>query len=70
MTASFHHTPFHFAEALKLLSEGFVDPALFDGSPPCDTKSDPLVGNVVYAYQGIGLDPARFADDFDCGVAG
>ncbi len=29
VTASFHHTPFHFAEALRLLSEGFVDPALF-----------------------------------------
>lgn len=44
---------------------GVVDPALFDGSPPCDAKGDPLVGNVVYAYQGVGLDPARFADDFD-----
>lgn len=29
VTASFHHTPFHFAEALRLLSEGFIDPALF-----------------------------------------
>lgn len=29
ITASFHHTPFHFAEALRLLAEGFVDPALF-----------------------------------------
>jgi L-iditol 2-dehydrogenase len=29
VTASFHHTPFHFAEALRLLSEGFIDPARF-----------------------------------------
>ena len=28
ITASFHHTPFHFAEALRLLEEGFIDPAL------------------------------------------
>ena len=29
VTASFHHTPFHFADALRLLGEGFVDPSLF-----------------------------------------
>ena len=29
MTASFHHTPFHFADALRLLGEGFVDTTLF-----------------------------------------
>ena len=29
VTASFHHTPFHFAEALRLLGEGFVDASLF-----------------------------------------
>lgn len=29
VTASFHHTPFHFADALRLLGDGFVDPALF-----------------------------------------
>ncbi|MDA1194228.1 MAG: alcohol dehydrogenase catalytic domain-containing protein [Planctomycetota bacterium] len=27
LTASFHHTPFHMAEALRLLGEGFVDTA-------------------------------------------
>lgn len=45
--------------------EGFIDPGLFDGTPPCDVKADPFDGNVVYVYQGIGLDPADFADDFD-----
>jgi len=29
VTASFHHTPFHFAEALRLLEQGFLDPDLF-----------------------------------------
>jgi L-iditol 2-dehydrogenase len=29
LTASFHHTPYHFAHALELLAAGFVDPALF-----------------------------------------
>ena len=29
VTASFHHTPFHFADALRLLGEGFVDASLF-----------------------------------------
>jgi len=28
LTASFHHTPYHFAEALQLLAKGFLDPAL------------------------------------------
>ncbi len=28
LTASFHHTPYHFADALRLLGEGFVTPAL------------------------------------------
>jgi hypothetical protein len=45
--------------------EGIVDADLFDGAPPCDVKTDPLVGNVMYLYQGIGLDPADFSDDFD-----
>ncbi len=27
-TASFHHTPYHFAEAVKLLAQGFVDGSL------------------------------------------
>ncbi len=29
VTASFHHTPFHFADALRLLGEGFVDAGVF-----------------------------------------
>lgn len=29
VTASFHHTPFHFADALRLLGEGFLEPDLF-----------------------------------------
>jgi len=45
--------------------EGIVEAGLFDGAPPCDEKIDPLVGNVVYIYQGTDLDPADFADDFD-----
>ncbi|MDF1700122.1 MAG: hypothetical protein P1V36_03055, partial [Planctomycetota bacterium] len=28
VTASFHHTPFHFADALRLLGDGFVDAPL------------------------------------------
>ena len=28
LTASFHHTPFHFAEAVKLMADGFVDAGL------------------------------------------
>jgi L-iditol 2-dehydrogenase len=28
ISSSFHHTPYHFAEALHLLERGFVDPAL------------------------------------------
>jgi len=45
--------------------EGIVEADLFGGAPPCDEKADPLIGNVMYLYQGIGLDPADFADDFD-----
>ncbi len=48
--------------------EGIVEADLFGGAPPCDEKLDPLVGNVMYLYQGIGLDPADFADDFDPAV--
>jgi hypothetical protein len=44
---------------------GAVNPDLFDGLPPCDTKGDPLVGNVMYLYQGVGLDPTKLADNFD-----
>jgi L-iditol 2-dehydrogenase len=28
ITASFHHTPYHFAEALRVLATGFLDPSL------------------------------------------
>jgi hypothetical protein len=45
--------------------EGFVDPGLFGGTSPCDVKPDFFDGNVLYVYQGTGLDPADFADDFD-----
>jgi hypothetical protein len=45
--------------------EGFIDPGLFDDTSPCDVKADPFDGNVVYVYQGTGLDPGDFADDFD-----
>jgi len=45
--------------------EGIVDADLFNGAPPCDGKTDPLDGNVMYLYQGTGLDPADFADDFN-----
>lgn len=45
--------------------EGIVEESLFNGAPPCDEKTDPLDGNVMYLYQGTGLDPADFADDFD-----
>lgn len=44
---------------------GAVNTGFFDGAAPCDAKTDPLVGNVMYIYQGIGLDPADFADNFD-----
>lgn len=44
---------------------GVVNTDFFDGTPPCDGKVDPLVGNVMYIYQGLDLDPADFADSFD-----
>jgi hypothetical protein len=34
---------------------GLVDTALFDTAAPCDAKTDPLSGNRIYIYQGIGL---------------
>ncbi|MEZ5570821.1 MAG: DUF4382 domain-containing protein [Halioglobus sp.] len=43
---------------------GVVDSALFDGVSPCSEKSNPLVGNRVYLYQGIGLLPENLADVF------
>jgi hypothetical protein len=44
---------------------GVVSTDFFDGAPPCDEKPDPSAGNVMYIYQGIGLDPTEFADNFD-----
>lgn len=45
---------------------GVVDGSLFDGAPPCDEKvEDPFDGNVMYLYQGRGLDASTLADDFD-----
>jgi hypothetical protein len=50
---------------------GAVNTDFFAGAAPCDGKIDPgdplsaFVGNVMYIYQGIGLDPADFADNFD-----
>lgn len=49
--------------------EGTVDTTLFNGSAPCDTKVDPLAGNVVYLYSGHGLDTASLGDAFDPDVA-
>jgi hypothetical protein len=45
--------------------EGMVNTEFFDGATPCDKKADRLVGNVMYLYQGVDLDPADFADNFD-----
>ena len=44
---------------------GAINTDFFNGPPPCDEKGDPLVGNVMYIYQGIGLDATEFADNFD-----
>ncbi len=44
---------------------GEVDPTLFDGESPCDEKSDPEVGNVVYLYEGHGLETDALGDVFD-----
>jgi hypothetical protein len=44
---------------------GVVNTDFFGGAPPCDEKLDPSVGNVMYIYQGVDLDPTEFADNFD-----
>ncbi len=44
---------------------GQVDPSLFNGSVPCDSKLDPNAGNLVYVYTGHGLDAANLADKFN-----
>lgn len=46
---------------------GHVDSALFSGNGggPCMEKADVTDGNVLYLYQGFGLDLANLADNFD-----
>lgn len=45
--------------------EGTVDTSLFDAAPECDGKPDVNDGNLVYLYEGHGLDPADLGDLFD-----
>jgi hypothetical protein len=52
-------------EALAARLGGVVDHGLFNTVAPCSSKVDPTVGNVVYLYQGHGLDRTRLADSFD-----
>jgi hypothetical protein len=49
---------------------GVVDSALFDGNStqPCSDKADINVGNVIYLYQGHGLNVDNLADNFDSDV--
>jgi hypothetical protein len=51
---------------------GEVDSALFNGNDtsPCNEKVDFNVGNVIYLYQGHGLDVVNLADNFDSDVDG
>lgn len=51
---------------------GVVDSALFDGNStqPCSDKADINVGNVIYLYQGHGLNVDNLADNFDSDVDG
>lgn len=44
---------------------GEVDSSLFDTESPCDTKSDPTLGNVMYLYEGHDLNVDDLADVFD-----
>jgi hypothetical protein len=44
--------------------EGVVDSSLFDVGA-CSGKSPPSAGNVVYLYQGHGVNPDKFGDAFD-----
>ena len=59
------------SESLAATLSGDVDSALFNiGTvPACAAKPDPLVGNVVYLYQGHGLNPAALADVYDPDIA-
>ena len=49
---------------------GEVDSALFNGNDtsPCNEKVDFNVGNVIYLYQGHGLNVDNLADNFDSDV--
>ena len=51
---------------------GKVGIALFDGNgtSPCNGKANFDVGNVIYLYQGHGLDVVNLADNFDSDVDG
>ena len=44
---------------------GFVDVSLFGAGAGCDLKPDATDGNVVYLYEGHGLDLAALGDLFD-----
>lgn len=46
---------------------GQVDSALFDTVSPCSEKTEPLKGNRVYLYSGIGLSKDNLADVFTTG---
>lgn len=51
--------------ALAASLSGSVGDALFNTDPACAGKLDPLVGNVVYLYQGHGLAPSSLVDMYD-----
>ncbi|MEE8057249.1 MAG: DUF4382 domain-containing protein [Pseudomonadales bacterium] len=55
------------ATAATLL--GTVESSLFDTGSPCDSKTDPNVGNVVYLYAGHDLDVTKLIDVYDPEVA-
>jgi hypothetical protein len=46
---------------------GVVDSNLFNTVTPCSEKTDPLMGNRVYLYQGTGLSKDNLADVFNPG---
>ena len=48
--------------------DGSVDSMLFNSTPPCDGKIDPLLGNVMYLYSGHALNPTLLADVYDIDV--
>ncbi len=44
---------------------GEVDSSLFNSVDPCDNKTEPATGNVLYLYEGHDLVVDNLADDFD-----